>query len=74
MGSLTNPISQAILDISPIRTPGARGSVVVKALFYKPDGRWFDTRWKWFLNLPNPSGSTKPWGLLSLQHKWIPET
>jgi hypothetical protein len=25
-------------------TPGARGSVVVKALCYKPEGRWFDTR------------------------------
>jgi hypothetical protein len=23
---------------------GARGSVVVKALCYKPEGRWFDTR------------------------------
>jgi hypothetical protein len=25
-----------------------------------------DTRWGEFLNLPNPSGRTKPWGLLSL--------
>jgi hypothetical protein len=24
--------------------PGARGSVVVKALYYKPEGRGFDTR------------------------------
>jgi hypothetical protein len=23
---------------------GARGSIVVKALCYKPEGRWFDTR------------------------------
>jgi hypothetical protein len=44
----------------------AHGSVVVKALCYKPDGRGFDTRWGDFLNLPNPSGRTRPWGLLSL--------
>jgi hypothetical protein len=45
---------------------GARGSVVVKALCYKPEGRGFDTRWGEFLNLPNPSGCTRPWSLLSL--------
>jgi hypothetical protein len=45
---------------------GARGSVVVKALCYKPEGRGFDTRRGKFLNLPNPSGRTRPWGLLSL--------
>jgi hypothetical protein len=45
---------------------GARGSVVVKALCYKPEGRGFDTRWGEFSNLPNHSGRTKPWGLLSL--------
>jgi hypothetical protein len=44
----------------------ARGSVVVKALYYKPKGREFDTGWGDFLNLPNPSGLTTPWGLLSL--------
>jgi hypothetical protein len=37
---------------------GARGSLVVKALCYKPEGRGFDTRWGEFLNLPNPSGLT----------------
>jgi hypothetical protein len=42
---------------------GARGSVVVKALCYKSEGREFDTRWCEFLNLPNPSGLTRPWGL-----------
>jgi hypothetical protein len=26
-----------------------------------------------FFNLPNPSGRTRPWGLPSLQQKWIPE-
>jgi hypothetical protein len=29
-------------------------------------GRGFDTLWGEFLNLPNPSGRTRPWGLLSL--------
>jgi hypothetical protein len=33
---------------------GERGSVVTKALCYKPEGRGFDTRWGEFLNLPNP--------------------
>jgi hypothetical protein len=45
---------------------GARGSVVVKALCYNPEGRGFDTRWGEFLNLPHPSSRTRPWGLLSL--------
>jgi hypothetical protein len=45
---------------------GARGSVVVKALCYKPEGHGFDTRLGEFLNLPNPSGHSTPWGLLSL--------
>jgi hypothetical protein len=45
---------------------GARGGVVVKALFYKPESRGFDSRWGEFLNLPNPSGRTRPWGLFSL--------
>jgi hypothetical protein len=33
---------------------------------YKPEGRGFETRWGEILNLPNPSGSTRPWGLLGL--------
>jgi hypothetical protein len=45
---------------------GIRGNVVVKALFYKPEGRGFDSRCGEFLNLPNSSGRTRPWGLLSL--------
>jgi hypothetical protein len=46
----------------------ARGSVVVKALCYKPEGRGFDTRGGdfFFFNLPNPSCRTRPWSLLSL--------
>jgi hypothetical protein len=47
-------------------TLGARGSVVVKALSYKPEGRGFDSRLGKFLNLPNLSGRTRPWDLLSL--------
>jgi hypothetical protein len=45
---------------------GARGSVVVKALCYKPEGRGSETRWGEFLNLPNLSGRIRPWGSLSL--------
>jgi hypothetical protein len=45
---------------------GARGSIVIKALRYKPEGRGFDTQWSDFLNLPDPSGRTNPWSLLSL--------
>jgi hypothetical protein len=45
---------------------GPRGSLVVKALGYKPEGRWFETRWGEILNLPNPFGRTRPWDLLSL--------
>jgi hypothetical protein len=56
-----------------IRNVCTRGSVVVKALCYKPEGRGFDTRCE-FLNLPNLSGRTRPWGLLSLQQKWVSET
>jgi hypothetical protein len=41
------------------------GSAVVKALCSKLEGHGFNTRWD-FLNLPNPSGCTRPWGLLSL--------
>jgi hypothetical protein len=44
----------------------ARGNVVVKAQCYKPEGRGFETRRSEFLNLPNPSDCSRPWGLLSL--------
>jgi hypothetical protein len=44
----------------------SRGSVVVKALCNKQEESGFDTRWSEFLNLPNSSGRTTPWGLLSL--------
>jgi hypothetical protein len=32
----------------------------------KPDGRGFETRWCDILKVSNPSGRTRPWGLLSL--------
>jgi hypothetical protein len=40
--------------LQPSSNIEARGSVVVKVLRYKPEGRGFDTRWGEFLNLPNP--------------------
>jgi hypothetical protein len=39
---------QEVLNFSfPPYNPayGARGGIVVKALRYKPAGRWFDSRW-----------------------------
>jgi hypothetical protein len=45
---------------------GARGSAVFKALCCKPEGRGFETRLEEFLNVSNPSGRSRPWGLLSL--------
>jgi hypothetical protein len=59
--------------IFPREGEGERGSVVVKALCYKPEGCWCETRWGEFLNLRKPSCRSRPWGLLSLQHKWVPE-
>jgi hypothetical protein len=44
---------------------GARCSVVDKALYYKAEGRGLPDE-VIFLNLPNPSGRTMPWGLLNL--------
>jgi hypothetical protein len=42
------------------------GHAVVKAVGYKPEGRRFETRWGEISSLHNPSGLTRPWGLLSL--------
>jgi hypothetical protein len=45
------------------------GHVMVKALCYKPERRGIENRWgQWnfFFNLSNPSGCTRPWGVLSL--------
>jgi hypothetical protein len=59
---ILQPFFEYILVL--LRIKGARGSLVVKALGYKPEG--FETRWVEILNLPNPSRRTRPWGLLSL--------
>jgi hypothetical protein len=29
---------------------GERGSIVVEALCYKPEGRWFETRWEEYIS------------------------
>jgi hypothetical protein len=42
------------------------GLLETGALCYKPEGSVLDTRLGDFFNLPNPSGHTRPWGLLSL--------
>jgi hypothetical protein len=42
---------------------GARSSLVVKMLGYKPESRRFQTQRGEILNLPDPSGRTRPWGL-----------
>jgi hypothetical protein len=47
-------------------TISSRIMLAVKALCYKPEGRGFDTRLDEILSLPNPSGRTRPWVLLSL--------
>jgi hypothetical protein len=41
---------------------GALGSVMIKALCSKPEGRWFETWWSEyiFFNLPNLSDCTIP--------------
>jgi hypothetical protein len=70
----TNKSSVLFCVVQQLLKVGVSGSLVVKALCYKPEGRGFETRWGDFLNLPNPSCRTRPWGLLSFQQKWVPET
>jgi hypothetical protein len=61
------PASQKrIVKNRTARGLGARGSLVVKALGYRPEGRGFENRRGEILNLPNPCGRIRPWGLLSL--------
>jgi hypothetical protein len=43
---------------------GASGSLVFKALGYKQEGHGFETQWGEILNLPNPSGLTRPSGFI----------
>jgi hypothetical protein len=47
-----------ILMAGNINTVDFCGSLVVKALDYKPEGRGFEIRWGEILNLPNPSSRT----------------
>jgi hypothetical protein len=53
--TVTNGGSITFLRINQSRR-GARGSVVVEALCYKPEGRGFETRCDEliFFNIPNP--------------------
>jgi hypothetical protein len=48
---------------------GARSSIVVKALGYKPEGRRYETRWGEILNLHNPSSCTRLWGNRNIKKK-----
>jgi hypothetical protein len=52
----------------------SHGSIVVKALGYKPEGRRFETQWSEILNSPKPSGRTRLWSSLSLWQKWVSVT
>jgi hypothetical protein len=54
--------SQLYFKVIIIYNFGAGGSVVVKALSYKPEDRGFDTLWGEFLNVTNPSDRNRPWG------------
>jgi hypothetical protein len=42
----------------------AHGSLVVKAIGYKPEGRGFEAQRGEILNLPNPSERTRSWDSL----------
>jgi hypothetical protein len=44
---------------------------MIKELYYKPEGRGFETQWdEWFFfNLPNPSCRTRSWGLLRNEYQ-----
>jgi hypothetical protein len=54
--------------VAPLISKKADGSLVVEALFYKPEGRGSrpDEVNEFFFQLIYPSGRTVPWGLLSL--------
>jgi hypothetical protein len=48
------------------------GSLVVRSLAHKSEGRGFETKWGEIFNISNSSLSTNPWGLLNLWQKWVP--
>jgi hypothetical protein len=73
LGRILLDIFMIIFEIFvTINTPvGARGSLVVKALCYKAEGRWFETRTNeifiyFSLNLRNTFGRTRQWASLSI--------
>jgi hypothetical protein len=45
-----------------------RGSLLVKAVYYKPEGLGFDP----IKTVPNPSSRTMAWNLLIIWQKWVP--
>jgi hypothetical protein len=52
--------------MSLVQIRNARCGVVIMALRYKPEDREFYTPLDEFLNVSNPSGRTRPSGLLGL--------
>jgi hypothetical protein len=71
-GLYTMPVSS--YSTKSVVASGARGSVVVKELCYKPEGRVFETLWGEFLSFPNLSGRIMPWGSFSPKQKWVAGT
>jgi hypothetical protein len=55
-------VTDILCIIKFVKIERAGRSALVKTLCYKPEGRGFDSRWGEFLNLPSPSGRTRPWG------------
>jgi hypothetical protein len=61
LAAICEPIVYTMWECYNSIGQGTRGSIVVKALWYKLEGRRFETQWGEFLNLPNPSGRSRPW-------------
>ena len=61
---LSPPNCKSVLDnLQLALVYEARGGLVVKALRYKPAGRWFDSRWcHWNFSVTYPSGRTMALG------------